>query len=982
MTPFTPTNLVALDVLLNHVCDRLREFQVRFSMEHPERNVTVTLMNEQLSQCWQETIAPLTATFGEKVLQKARKEISSWLPTLTVVRNTVARKNADEPQRNWVTEEVRAKRYYWKLLEYKMRAGLDKDSCAQIDNESEDILRLLPNPMEVSSWHSFGLVVGQVQSGKTSNYSALISKAADAGYRMIVILAGIHDDLRNQTQERLDEDFIGGHLFCDPDDEEQLAQGGGIRAGVGFINELFDPRLMPRRGTYTNEDFRGCTVNPEDLPWLFVVKKNRAVLERLNKWAINSGVGDRWPLLVIDDEADQASINTARSPNLATSINRQIRKLIQGFRRACYVGYTATPFANIMIDSEVTTKKLGQDLFPRDFIFHMKPSWKYYGPTVYFGAEFENTLDVFMPFGYDHALEWISNLRKQSDVAAEEMPVEVRAALMQFLLSCGIRLWRECRKKTEEQLSASPLKTSMLVHVTHLVREQRLVLRGVRSLVEELRSLLLYDPDIFFEELEPAWDAQRNEVTPAIRERRSVDTGFDDPEDWILPNSLDDLCPYIEEVLLTLEVHLVNGEAKHSVGVPRDSSAPQEPRIEPVLFIGGNKLSRGLTLPGLCMSVFLRGSTMYDTLLQMGRWFGYRNGYADLCRISTTNHMIERFRAITEATVDLERQIRDMNVNERTPDKYRLTVLAHPGLQITARNKMRTAVESEHYFNGVVVENRSFTLSKGGRPLYAEQCIRPAYDLMHALDREGKLVYADKSFKKTGLPENRINFRQEGEQGISRSEGRLWRKVPAETILSFLERFAGGRQDLVSAIRERNKKGQLVDWTVYVPGVFDESNAHFKSKPVERSKMKLTAGKSELSLEMPILLGGGHNYCGVSKELILKTQNSISEREQRGEDTRGLFFTELRRIAGQEEPETGHFILYQINPSEEVSALPAFTDDAYGTGKRLPLCTFYLWLPRMPDEHGATRGLGNRTVPIFAVDDDFGEETEDDKEDL
>lgn len=968
MHPFTPIGDEAVDRILRLLHDDLQDYPVKLRLENPERLVTVVMMLEQFEKQWGMYESIFHRVSAER-LEQAKNEIKEWLPTLTTAPRPVARKAADEPRRNWVTEAVRENRYYWKLLNRKMCTQLDNEACKQIDSESEEILRLMPNPMDASDWHAYGLVVGQVQSGKTSNYSALIAKAADAGYRMIVVLAGVHDDLRNQTQERLDEDFIGEHWFCNDKGSQTRSA-----AGVGMITDLYDPHRAPRRATYTDQDFDQCPVQAEDLPWLFVVKKNPQILRRLNTWAAASNVRDRWPLLIIDDEADQASINTASNPERATTINRLIRELIKQFPRACYVGYTATPFANILINAEADSEKFGQDLFPRDFIFHMRASSKYYGPKIFFGPEFENPLDVFMPFGHDHAFEWIQQLRKSSRKAAEDMPVEVRTALLQFLLSSGIRLWRECRRRAGE-LERKPLRSSMLVHVTHLVREQALVRDGIASLLTELRTELLYAPDDFFAELETLWMVQRTEATPAIRAKRRELTRIDRLEDWVLPESLDELRPYVEEVLLTLEVHLVNGQAKHAVGVGPDAQAPSFPRIKPVLYVGGNKLSRGLTLPGLCVSIFLRGSSMYDTLLQMGRWFGYRDGYADLCRISTTNMLIERFRAITEATVDLEQQIVDMNANDRTPDKYRLTVLAHPGLKITAANKMRQAVDSVHYFNGVVVDNRFFTLSKDGRAVYADLYVRPGLDFLRTVERKGRLVYASRSFGIQNLPEERICFRKASSDGI---RGRLWRDVPADVVLEFLENYGGGRADLVRAIRASNKLGRLVRWTVFVPGDRDADNVFFGSKPVER-KSKLTPSKSELSMRS--LLGGQQNYYGVSEELIRKTQDRVEANAEKDPGDYGVFFRMLRLTAGTEEPEVGHIILYNISPNDETAALPAFHDAGYGAGRTLPVVSFYLWLPKMPEQHGATVGLGNRTVPVFTGEDDWGSEPEDDKED-
>ena len=210
MTPFTPTGITFVDSVLKTICDNLQDFQTKERLAHPDRLVTLVMLQDRLDEEWERNFSDeFKAIVPAEVREKAHNEISNWLPLFSRRPNAVVKAKTDEPSQNWVTPEVRAERYYWPLLERKMRGHFDKEAQLQIDEESEEILRLMPNPRDERPWHSYGLVIGQVQSGKTSNYSALMAKAADAGYRMIVVLAGVHDDLRNQTQERLDEDFLG-----------------------------------------------------------------------------------------------------------------------------------------------------------------------------------------------------------------------------------------------------------------------------------------------------------------------------------------------------------------------------------------------------------------------------------------------------------------------------------------------------------------------------------------------------------------------------------------------------------------------------------------------------------------------------------------------------------------------------------------------------------------------------------------------------
>ena len=259
--------------------------------------------------------------------------------------------------------------FYWKRYrEHLIWTGLPKDVVIKLDAITDNTLGRMGNPQKNVAWDSKGMVVGHVQSGKTANYTGLICKAADAGYRLIIVIAGIHNNLRNQTQQRIDEGFIGR-------DTGRMSKAGksNRRVGVG----LFDDRNVPVSLTTTIDDFKKAvaTTNKSQIdsykvPVVLVIKKNYSTLGNLIDWLKeNSSHGDEemisQPMLLIDDEADNASINTKFGKKEVTRINGQIRELLGLFHRSCYVGYTATPFANIFIDPDQEDDMLGEDLFPR-----------------------------------------------------------------------------------------------------------------------------------------------------------------------------------------------------------------------------------------------------------------------------------------------------------------------------------------------------------------------------------------------------------------------------------------------------------------------------------------------------------------------------------------------------------------------------------------------------------------------------------------
>jgi len=282
--------------------------------------------------------------------------------------------------------------FYWtRYRELLIKNGWPPRVTATLDRATDELLDLLGDPANALAWQRRGLVMGDVQSGKTATYAALVCKAADAGYRMIILLTGTLENVRRQTQERLDEAFIG---FDSSDFLGSAKLRHKRHIGVGLIDGRRDGVVFTSR----EHDFRknaasalNLALNSLNEPVLVVTKKNKAVLARLATW-LRARNADRHgridlPLLLVDDEADNASINTKRDPSEATAINRAIRDLLGLFERSSYVGFTATPFANIFVDPFSTDDMLGDDLFPRDFIHVLRPpdSNRCLAPTLRLG---------------------------------------------------------------------------------------------------------------------------------------------------------------------------------------------------------------------------------------------------------------------------------------------------------------------------------------------------------------------------------------------------------------------------------------------------------------------------------------------------------------------------------------------------------------------------------------------------------------------
>jgi len=367
--------------------------------------------------------------------------------------------------------------YYWdRYRQLLVSRNLSGQVLATLDSVTDRILGLLENPTKESKWDRRGMVMGHVQSGKTANYTGLICKAADAGYKVIIIIAGIHNNLRNQTQRRIDEGFIGT-------DSTRRLQGtlpAQSLVGVG----RFGLQRQPNAFTTSLRDFNKATADSVQIPLqnlkepvVFVIKKNSSTLARLIEWLtahnVQRGASTvREPMLLIDDEADNASINIRRKRDEVSRINGQIRELLTLFDRRCYVGYTATPFANIFIDPDSEDEMLGHDLFPRDFIVSLDPPANYFGATRVFMDDAERV--VRAADDYADLLPLTHRIHHQ----VTGLPQTLETAVRVFIVARAIRLARGHRGQ----------HNSMLVNVSRFVNVQNQIRNEIHSLVTNIRQ--------------------------------------------------------------------------------------------------------------------------------------------------------------------------------------------------------------------------------------------------------------------------------------------------------------------------------------------------------------------------------------------------------------------------------------------------------------------------------------------------------------
>ncbi|MDO8615048.1 MAG: Z1 domain-containing protein [Dehalococcoidia bacterium] len=575
--------------------------------------------------------------------------------SVTMTIGSVLTERGHEPWLDAARSEIDP--YYWdryrKLL---AEQGLSSQVMATLDDVTDRILGLMENPAKGDSWDRRGMVVGHVQSGKTANYIGLMCKAADAGYKLIVVIAGIQNNLRNQTQLRIDEGFVGR------DSARLLSKKGERFVGVG----RFDRSRRPVTFTNSVRDFNkamatgvGIPLQSLTEPAVFVIKKNSSTLKNLLEWltehsARSGGTVDA-PMLLIDDEADNASINISHGSGEVSKINGQLRALLQTFERSCYVGYTATPFANIFIDPDTDDEMMGHDLFPRHFILSLDP------PSNYFGA---NRVLIDHPEDFIRYIEdnedWLP-LKHTKETQIRSLPPSLKDAVRTFIVARAIRLTR----------GHENAHCSMLVNVSRFTNVQKQIRNEIHTMLDLVQASLRVNGAL------PPDGALRDPEIAALH--RMWQTEFSGTScEW------PDIQQHLHTAAAPIRVVEVNSNSSGTLNY-----ADHEKTGLNVIAVGGFSLSRGLTLEGLTVSYFLRNSMMYDTLMQMGRWFGYRPNYDDLCRIWMPEEAEGWYAHIAESIEMLREELRSMEAVGATPEEFGLKVRSHPDtLVVTARNKL------------------------------------------------------------------------------------------------------------------------------------------------------------------------------------------------------------------------------------------------------------------------------------------------------
>lgn len=626
-----------------------------------------------------------------------------------------------------------------RLLEQK---GWAESAVDSIDHESTGIVARL-HPPRKDGFSGRGLVVGHIQSGKTANMTAVIAKAVDAGYRLVIVLAGLTDSLREQTQERMDADLVS----IEPGSWDQLTSR----------EQDFDPGARPR------------LVVPRNGAVLAVVKKNTHVLGNLRNVLDQSGepVLSSLPALIIDDETDQASPDVSRRDRDTdpSAINLRIRQILNALPKVSYIGYTATPFANVLINPAAAGDgaSYDDDLYPRDFIVSLPAPEEYMGPEAIFGRDMmsadevppeESGLNVVRTIPeYD-----LVHLRQIAEEGEGSFPASLEAAILWFALATAVRQQREASHCT------------MLVHISRLTDVHEAIRTAIAARILEFAA---EDDARLRERLEDVWKSEYPEVDPQR---------FGNPT-----TRFTEVAELAVEVLRKLRVVEDNYVSDDQIEFPEDGS--------PVwaIITGGDRLSRGLTLPGLLVSYFARRSTQYDTLLQMGRWFGFRRGYEELPRIWMPAHTASHFRELETIEQEIREDIAVYARTQMTPLDWGVKIRQVPGMLITRRPAMQSARQTRLSYSGEHLQTIHFYHRDRK---WLEQNWAAGGELLEAAERS---AHRDSS-----------------------SLGTAWHGVEVSHVIRFLERYRTCKEqyrtntDALIRYIEQFSRNELAVWNVGV----------------------------------------------------------------------------------------------------------------------------------------------------------------------
>jgi hypothetical protein len=410
-------------------------------------------------------------------------------------------------------------------------------------------------------------------------------------------------------------------------------------------------------------------------------------------------------------------------------------------------------------------------------------------------------------------------------------------------LACAVRAIRDDENKP----------ATMLIHVSHIVSKQTIVQEKVDNTFNELKNEWRY--------------FRKNGIKDRLRElwNQEYQNALNDSDGIVSITSFDHIEPQINKAFESIKIKAINYKTGDLLNYE------EEPSLK-VIAIGGNRLSRGLTLEGLIVSYFYRPSRMYDTLLQMGRWFGYRTGYDDLVRIYMTRELASRFSDLARVEYEIREDIKLYEAQGVTPSEVGLRILSHPAMLVTSKPKQRfaTTIDVRQSYSGQVVQTFRFPFSK-------PEVLTPL------LGRN--LAITGEFIKSLGQPEYIKNMP-------------TWEGLASDLVIGFLEQYQvdpGVRNIylplIIKYIRFQNDRSELDKWTVILRG---------------RDTLDATLGSLNFYPDRPVPM--------VSRSRLRNDQDSLGVITSPGDETLDLDEDEMRRLKQYREDHSS----IGINPAARV----------------------------------------------------------------
>lgn len=864
-----------------------------------------------------EQAAQMLAAAGPVDVEQLRRRLEArfevWVPREIAVSDL----GAYEHEPWYAARKGKIEFEYWRRYQTWLEGQPNwrPPAIEALDEASDRLLDWIEDPDRPGPWDVRGMVYGQVQSGKTASYTAATCKAVDSGYQVVIVLTGLHESLRNQTQARLDLEFLGFNSRVTR--QPSVAQGLG-QIGVGTLGMRNPPTCISVTSTeqdFTARVFESTAIDLRRVRLLVVAKKNTSILANLTTWLRNFSDNTRdgrsvitdAPLLLIDDEADYASIDTTKVKKGSnhsgpdhdpTKINAAIRGLLELFDKRVYLGYTATPFGNIFIPHDTEHPDHGKDLFPYSFILALRPPSNYCGPETVFGLEDPAADDVRDPLPVVRLVDdtdiWMPDKHKKGFRPPTDLPASLVEAIDAFVLATAVRKVRAGLPNGRDG------HNSMLVHVTRWTDTQATVVEQIRRHLQSMRdtwgergragadlrrrlqTLWANDVEATYAEL-----ASRSDILDSVGVRVEFDR-------------------VLEEVGAVLaaasdNVKAINGTAADVLDYR--SSIPVT-----VIAVGGDKLSRGLTLEGLTVSYYLRASRTYDTLLQMGRWFGYRPGYLDVTRLYTSQDLVNYYVHVTRANRDLIDVVSAVAEQGQRPVDVGLRVLdGYGALQVTAAVKMRNATPLTFTFSGVRAETLSMRTDQAA--------------ITRNLAQLDALVEAA-----AGCPEVPLERRKEAGNGFFRE------RVPADAVVEFLRGYAASErvlqaspEQLVKYIEAQTAKGELVRWTVAVTTGQAKRTVTIDGQELRRVQRrhstKTSVGRrAELAdpHEVGVLVSPAHEAIGLAPEQVEVALEATRTEFRRSGNSRQPARASGKALRRRRDPAEGLLLVYPVDPGDDI----------------------------------------------------------------